>query len=68
MVLSKRHSGYCEYWSYTTDNKLVWYKDSEGIHYSTENLPENVLCQVFVEERMTLEIKIKRGKTYGSIK
>jgi hypothetical protein len=39
--------------------ECVQYKDSKGFSWSTENLPNGILCQVFKHDKLVLEIKRK---------
>ena len=39
--------------------RVVSYRDTDGYHYSTDNLPKGVLCQVYKDDKIVLEITLK---------
>jgi YD repeat-containing protein len=46
-------------WAYDSDDKLIYYRDFNGDHYSNQNLPDGVLAQVFNKDNeIILEIKL----------
>ena len=59
-MIRHQYGDYIELYAYSRNNKIISYSDSRGHHYSTINLPDNVLCQAFKNGIMVLEIKLKQ--------